>query len=232
MIVVIPDAYTKYSGSMYSSSPTIGDWESFVADDLVEYVDAHYRTIPERRARGLSGHSMGGYGTMRIGMKRPEPFGALYAMSSCCLMNQPPTQERILEQIAERGDAPSEVAFANVMSALAAAWAPNPNRPPRYFDWPYEDGKALPLVAAKWATNSPLVMVDQYVANLNRYEAIFLDVGDADGLSADNRRLDEALSRLGVEHEFELYEGDHVNRVAARFRQKLLPFFSATLEFE
>jgi len=232
MIIVIPDAFTKYSGSMYSSSPTIGDWESFVAEDLVDYIDAHYRTIPDRLSRGLSGHSMGGYGTMRIGMKRPEAFGALYAMSSCCLMNQPPSRDRIETQTAERGDEPSEVAFANVMSALAAAWAPNPNRPPRYFDWPYEDGEELPLVAAKWTTNSPLVMVDQYVPNLERYEAIFLDVGDADGLSADNKRLDAALSRLGVEHGFELYEGDHVNRIAARFRDKLLPFFSATLAFE
>src|SRR4051812_10589112 len=69
MILVHPDAFTIYNGSMYSSSPTTGDWETFVAHDLVAYVDSHYRTIPDRMSRGLSGHSMGGYGTMRIGMK-------------------------------------------------------------------------------------------------------------------------------------------------------------------
>jgi enterochelin esterase-like enzyme len=89
MILVNPDAFTKYNGSMYSSSVTIGDWESFIADDLVSYVDSHYRTIPDRKSRGLGGHSMGGYGTMRIGMKRPDVFSSLYAMSSCCLMNNP-----------------------------------------------------------------------------------------------------------------------------------------------
>ena len=89
MIIVLPDAFTVYSGSMYSNSPTTGDWESFVAHDLVDYIDAHYHTIPQRESRGLAGHSMGGYGTWRIGMKRPDVFGALYAMSSCCLLIDP-----------------------------------------------------------------------------------------------------------------------------------------------
>ena len=62
MIVVLPDSKTVHNGSMYSSSVTTGDFERFVAHDVVAYVDAHYRTIPERASRGLVGHSMGGYG--------------------------------------------------------------------------------------------------------------------------------------------------------------------------
>ena len=176
---------------------------------------------------------MGGYGTLRIGMKRPEVFGALYAMSSCCLMNQAPSQEAVEAQIAARGDAPApEGGFANALSAQAAAWAPNPQRAPRYYDFPYEDGEALPLVAAKWIANSPLVMVDQYYRNLQQYAAIALDVGDEDPLLDNNVHLDAALERLGIEHTFELYEGDHGNRVRARFREKVLPFFSSSLRFQ
>ncbi len=59
MIVVLPDSKTRHNGSMYSSSPTVGDFELFVARDLVTYVDAHYRTLPNRGSRGLVGHSMG-----------------------------------------------------------------------------------------------------------------------------------------------------------------------------
>src|ERR1035437_4205540 len=59
MIVVLPDSKTIYNGSMYSSSVTTGDFENYVAHDVVGYVDAHYRTIPSRRSRGLVGHSMG-----------------------------------------------------------------------------------------------------------------------------------------------------------------------------
>jgi S-formylglutathione hydrolase len=65
MILVNPDSWTKNGGSMYSSSPTSGDWETFMAEDLVKYIDSHYRTIATREGRGLGGHSMGGYGTVR-----------------------------------------------------------------------------------------------------------------------------------------------------------------------
>src|SRR5208283_3505882 len=85
MIVVLPDSKTVHNGSMYSSSVTTGDFEQFIAHDVVAYIDAHYRTIPKRSSRGLAGHSMGGYGASRIGMKHSDVFGSLYIMSPCCL---------------------------------------------------------------------------------------------------------------------------------------------------
>ena len=85
MIVVLPDSKTVHNGSMYSSSVTTGDFENYVAHDVVSYVDAHYRTIATRESRGLVGHSMGGYGATRIGMKHADVFGSLYIMSPCCL---------------------------------------------------------------------------------------------------------------------------------------------------
>lgn len=241
MIVVLPDAFTAYSGSMYSSSVTTGDWETYVASDLIAYVDAHYRTLPRRESRGLAGHSMGGYGTVRIGMKRPDVFGALYAMSSCCLLIDPARGgDAVLRAARERAAAPGAqqprgrpdpaAGFANALSAQAAAWAPNPDNPPEFFDLPFTDGELDPLVAGKWLANAPLLMVDQYVPSLKRYRAIALDVGDADPLGADNVRLDAALTRLRVPHSFEQYEGDHGNRVRERFAAKVLPFFSAHLD--
>jgi enterochelin esterase-like enzyme len=92
MIVVLPDAKTVHNGSMYSSSVTTGDFETFITRDLVSYIDAHYRTIADRRSRGLVGHSMGGYGATRLGMKHPDVFGALYMMSPCCLSPRDPKQ--------------------------------------------------------------------------------------------------------------------------------------------
>src|SRR6476659_10725437 len=90
MIVVLPDSKTIHNGSMYSSSVTTGDFENFIARDVVAYVDAHYRTLPTRESRGLVGHSMGGYGATRIGMKHADVFGSLYIMSPCCLAPWPP----------------------------------------------------------------------------------------------------------------------------------------------
>jgi len=249
MIIVLPDAFTKWSGSMYSSSVTTGDWESYVARDLVAYVDSHYRTIAKRESRGLSGHSMGGYGTWRIGMKRPDVFGALYAMSSCCLLidpargidpvtRPPPASGQTGETPRPPPPSPAPepqargpaAGFANALSAQAAAWAPNPDNPPNYFDLPTKNGGIDPLIAGKWLANSPLLLVDQYVPSLKRYRAIALDVGDKDPLGADNVKLDAELARLRIAHGYELYDGDHTNRVKERFAAKLLPFFSQHLD--
>ena len=231
MIVVVPDAFTKYSGSMFSNSPTTGFWETFVADDLTAYIDKRYRTIASKDSRGLAGHSMGGYGTMRIGMKQGHAFGALYAMSSCCLMNDPAAgrgapQGRGAGQGAAQGRGGG---MANALSAQAAAWAPNPKNPPEFFDVPTKDGEIQPLVAAKWVANSPLVFVDQYVPSLRSMRAIALDVGDKDPFVTTNRQLADALTRLDVQHTIEVYDGDHGNRVRERFEAHVLPFFSRHL---
>ena len=251
MILVMPDGHSKYDGSMYSSSVTSGDWESYIADDLVGYIDSHYRTIADRASRGLAGHSMGGYGTIRIGMKRPDAFSSLYILSACCLMNDPAAFAR-RAAAAPQGRAPANSdanggnsegragqngnrapggPFANVIKAEAAAWSPNPKNPPTYFDLPNGEGPEAALVAAKWAANSPLAMIDQYIPNLKRYVAIGMDVGKQDGLSKSNEQLADVLAAYGIDHSFELYDGDHVNHIADRMEQKVIPFFSEHLSF-
>ena len=191
MIQVFPDSFTVHSGSMYSNSPTTGDWEAFIAEDLINYIDSHYRTIASRESRGLAGHSMGGYGTLRIGMKHPELYAAIYPMSSCCLANNPfvpPAAGRGGDAKAKaKAFPPPDAAKAgdgkgkggrgggfDTTSALAAAWSPNPGNPPTFFDLPTKDGQVVPAVAAKWIANSPLSMVDQYWTNLKKYKAFML----------------------------------------------------------
>lgn len=229
MIVVMPSAYTAYAGSMYSSSVTTGDWETYIAEDLVSYIDGRYRTLPDRLSRGLAGHSMGGYGTVRIGMKRPDVFSSLYIMSACCLMNTPfPAPPPNAKQNDSKA---ANNAFAQVALALAAAFSPNPKNPPNYFDEPVKDGQRQPLVVAKWAAASPLAMIDQYVTSLKKYRAIALDIGLQDGLLPTNRQLDQMMTDFGVAHTFETYEGDHAGRVPQRLESKVLPFFSHQLSF-
>jgi S-formylglutathione hydrolase FrmB len=239
MILVFPDSYTIYNGSMYSNSPTTGDWETFITQDLVNYIDSHYRTIASRASRGLAGHSMGGYGTLRIGMKYPEVYAAIYPMSSCCLMNNPGAGRGAGAKQANEKAPPADAAkakggrggFGNVNFAEAAAWSPNPMNPPQFFDLPTKDGQPVPAIAAKWVANSPLAMVDQYSSNLKKYRAVMLDVGLQDGLAASNKEMDESLTRLGVPHTYETYEGDHTNHVKDRWELKVLPFFSNNLSF-
>lgn len=232
MIVVVPDANIVHEGAMYSNSVTTGNWEGFITEDLVDYIDSNYRTIATRASRGLSGHSMGGYGTLRIGMKYSEHYSSIYSMSSCCITPQgAETAEAAadLETLEEASEAPI---FSRVALSQAAAWSPNPDNPPFYFDLPYADGEAQPLIEAKWAANAPLAMMDQYIGSLRSFDAIAMDIGTEDGLISGNRQFSEALDKYDIEHTFETYEGNHTNRVAERFEGSVLPFFSEQLEFD
>jgi enterochelin esterase-like enzyme len=247
MIVVLPDSKTVYNGSMYSSSVTTGDFERFISHDVVEYIDAHYRTIPDRQSRGLVGHSMGGYGASRIGMKHPDVFGALYIMSPCCMSPMAGGGPGPADQMKERAIAgekkaagaksPADLAaqssgFAAAQYATAAAWAPDPKNPPLYFDLPTKDGVPDPEIVAKFTANSPLAFVDQYIGNLKQYRAISMDVGDQDGLRIDAGKLHDILDKYGIANNFEIYPGTHTSAVADRFQNHVLPFFSKNLCFK
>jgi enterochelin esterase-like enzyme len=85
MIVVMPDAKNKLGGSFYTNSVVNGNWEEFLAHDLVAYVDGKYRTLARPAGRGIAGHSMGGYGAILLAMKRPDVFGAVYGLSAAVL---------------------------------------------------------------------------------------------------------------------------------------------------
>jgi S-formylglutathione hydrolase FrmB len=241
MIVVLPDSKTVHNGSMYSSSVTTGDFENYVARDVVSYIDGHYRTIASRESRGLVGHSMGGYGATRIGMKHADVFGSLYIMSPCCLSPRGSGGGRG----APGGNAANDEALAAVKTpadsaklpfglraqlASAAAWSPNPRNPPLYLDLPLGDNQQA--VMAKWAANAPLAFIDQYVSGLRRYRAIAIDVGDQDGLRVDAGKLHDALDQYGIANTFEIYSGTHTSDVAVRFQEHVMPFFSRTLSFE
>lgn len=234
MIVVLPDSKTVHNGSMYSSSVTTGDFERFLSSELVSYIDSHYRSIPKRSSRGLVGHSMGGYGATRIGMKHSDVFSSLYIMSPCCLsargagpMN--PEIEKQLAAVKTPADSEKLGFGLRTTLAVAAAWSPNPQNPPLYLDLPVKDGVVQQSVIARWAANAPLAFIDQYVGNLKQYKAISIDVGDQDGLKADSGRLHETMDRFGIANSFEIYPGTHVSDVAVRFQNHVMPFFSKNL---
>ena len=237
MIVVLPDSKTIHNGSMYSSSVTTGDFESFIARDVVAYIDAHYRTFPNRNSRGLVGHSMGGYGASRIGMKHPDVFGSLYIMSPCCMSARAggpanPEMEKALEAVKTPEDSAKLSFFLRAQLASAAAWSPDPKNPPLYLDLPSKGGVTQPDVLAKWAANAPLAFIDQYIGNLRQYHAISIDVGDQDGLRTDTGKLHDILDKYGVANGFEIYQGTHTSAVSDRFQNHVMPFFSKNLCFQ
>jgi enterochelin esterase-like enzyme len=238
MIVVMPNAFTRFKGSMYSSSVTTGDWETFITKELVGYIDSHYRTLAQRESRGLAGHSMGGYGTMRLGMKSPDVFSSVYALSPCCMepgRANPAMKEMLkkVEALKTDEEVKSQSFFVLATLASAAAWSPNPKNPPFYIDLPFRDGEPVPEVQARQRANATLVMAPQYIPNLKRLKFIGMDAGTKDtSISAATKELDKILTDYGVAHFYESYDGDHLNRIAERLQTKTLPFFSEHLSFE
>jgi enterochelin esterase-like enzyme len=234
MIVVMPNAYNRFKGSMYSNSVTIGDWETFIAKELPDYIDRHYRTFSKSTARGLAGHSMGGYGTMRIGMKYPDVFSSLYLLSPCCMannVNPNPGLIKNIEKVKSIDELEQQPFFVIATLATAAAWSPNPLNPPFYLDLPYKDGKIDPDIRARFDANSTLTVIHQHISNIKQLNAIALDVGKQDwGIAPNSRALDSILNQYEIPHFFEEYEGDHVNRIAERIRTKVLPYFSEKLK--
>jgi enterochelin esterase-like enzyme len=229
-IVVVPDTLTKMGGSMYSSSVTTGDFKQFVAKDLVAYIDSHYRTIASRKGRGLAGHSMGGYGTWTVGMTYPEVFNAIYAQSACCGSPRTETVESATKMAAVPIEGVDKSGFG-MRAGLASmtAWSPNPKNPPFYADFPIKDGKIDELVIAEWANNSPLAMIPSHVWALKSFAAIASDVGTKDGLIKDDTAIHEMLDKQGIANTWATYEGTHVDHIAQRFDQVVLPFFAQHL---
>ena len=231
LIVVMPDAFTKFKGAMYGASVTTGDFPRFVAEDLVGYIDGNYRSIAEADSRGLSGHSMGGYGTLKISMRYPGVFSSIYAMAPCCLSPRDMTLEEVAAAQAMTDEAIAKAGFAEAAGAATlAAWAPDPTNPPHFFDDAARDGKIDPLFLARLHANSPLVTLPQHLPAMKALEAIRLEVGDKDFLLGDDTWMHEELDRFGVAHEWRIFEGDHGNRVKARIRSDLLPFFGEHLD--
>ena len=231
-IVVAPDSDTLLHGSMYSDSVTVGNFETFTAKELVRYIDSHYRTIARRDSRGLFGHSMGGYGTLRLGMKHPDVFSAIYAMNPCCLMPRPfnaeegRKYERLTPETLKTADFGAQTTWA-----VAVTWSPNPSKPPFYADMATKDGVVDPLVLAKWSANALVAMVPQYLPALRSMTAIGMDTGDKDFVHTDDEAMHAELLKFGIRHDWELYEGDHGNRVSERLEKVVFPFFAKHLSF-
>src|SRR5437762_1188681 len=207
----------------------------------VIYVDRKYRTLRTRRARGIAGHSMGGYGALRIAMRHPETFSAVYALSAYGLAFADSVEGayeknwRAALALSSWQDYPKAGFITDLLMAFGAANAPDLHNPPFYVSLPYiASGDSLVLdrrIARRWSMR-PLEMAPDHVANLRRLSIAF-DAGTTDGfkdIPIRANELDELLSSLKVPHSFELYEGGHGDHIRARIETKMLPFFSRVLE--
>ena len=258
MIVVVASGDSKMGGSFYVNSPVTGNWEDHIVKDVVGYVDANFRTLAQAESRGITGHSMGGFGALHIAMHHPDVFGAVYSMSpglfdenglaESFMFAQETLIRDFVEFEAELAALPLEDAQRRMFMppeqfslAYGYAFAPNPDRQPPYFDYPYKevDGELVrdDAIWKKWESGFGGIAEEavQYKDNLLQLKGIVVDYGIHDENPWIPKGADyygEQLTAAGIPVTVESYNGNHFNQLGERIREHMLPFFSNLLAFE
>ena len=247
VILVAADYSTPTPGCFFENSSTTGRWMDFTVEELVPFIDGHFRTLAKRESRGLAGDFMGGYGALKFAMLYPGLFSVVYALhpvgtgTGLVPMASRPDWRKIHEARSFR-DLDGDV-FAQVFTAMAQAFLPNPQRPPFYCDFMMEpDNGELKQNAANTVKLQDAFLLDHMLSekadNLRKMRAIRFDWARYDSNQdhvfaneAFTRRLDE----LGIDHEAEEYNavpGVKNWTLDGRVATEMLPFFGRYLTFE
>ncbi|MET9225872.1 alpha/beta hydrolase-fold protein [Lentzea sp. NPDC003310] len=229
-VVVYVDAWTSYGGSQFVDSPGTGRYHSYLCDEVVPWVDAHYRTIPDRESRAIAGKSSGGFGAMITPMLRPDLFGALAthagdALYELCYLADFGKAARALRGYdhdvqAWWADFRSRTAFTKPedvdllgLLGVAACFSADDDGTPRL---PFDPltGAPVPELWQRWLDWDPVLMVAGHADAVRSLRAVWIDAGTRDeyylDLGAQAFRREIAAAGLRDERvHFELFDAGH-----------------------
>ncbi|MCB2412417.1 hypothetical protein LGT39_06085 [Demequina sp. TTPB684] len=250
MIVVTVTGANELGGGWYTDSSATGRWEQALVAEIVPYIDDHYRTVESREARGLAGHSMGGYGALTIGMKHADVFGSVFALAPAMageqgidvpqLFGSESRARSVLASMESLDGLDGEALLdemvtsqANFEFSYGTAFAPSPEPP--YFRYPYSlaNGEIVrdDAVWAQWQAGfgNTEVELARHRDDLQSLVALGLDCGVNDELTwivEGCEFIDAELTELEVPHVYTLHEGNHTSLFAQRLPDVMLPFFA------
>ncbi|HEY3726568.1 MAG TPA: alpha/beta hydrolase-fold protein [Solirubrobacteraceae bacterium] len=229
-VVVFVDAWTSLGGSQFLNSSSTGRYLDYLCDEVVPFVDSRYPTLGGREHRGIAGKSSGGYGAMVVPMLRPDVFGGLAshagdALFECCYQRDFPVIARRLrddfdgsydvlrQRMAEEPTFNwSRYGEAISIYAYACAYTPDPQRPGEAL-LPFDTatGRLNEEVWERWLALDPVRMAEPHADALRSMRRIYLDAGKQDEFFLDlgAQAFAAELTRLGIDHTLELFEGAH-----------------------
>ncbi|GCE11146.1 alpha/beta hydrolase [Tengunoibacter tsumagoiensis] len=228
-IMVWVDCWTSYGGSQFVDSPGTGRYHTYLCDEIVPWIDAHYRTVPAAAHRGIAGKSSGGYGAMITPMLRPDLWGGLAthagdALFEMCYLLDFPSSIRTLRdrysgsfenfwQEFKTRPAFTKSGDETLLNdwCMAACYSADPDGTVRL---PYDPrtGVLIPEVWERWLAWDPVRMVPQHAEILRNMKAIYIDAGRRDQyfLDVGANAFRAALEKIGVtDLFFELFDGTH-----------------------
>lgn len=223
IIVIKPNGdIGPWAGSMYTNSELYGDFEDYIVYDLVEFIDSTYKTISLRDKRVVMGHSMGGYGSMKMVLLHPDIFCGVAAHSGPLDFNQ--MHLWISPVLIENGGAPIPIynptagPFTYLLYTATGAFSPNLNNTPYPVDFLIDNmGVIIDSVFNRWLLHDPARLVANITPSSDL--AIYFDCGIQDELffHAFNIGFADTLSSLGFHYIFQSYTGNHSNQIVNRF---------------
>ena len=237
MILVFPDGTNGIGGGSLVKSSTIGDYETYITRDVVNYVDTHYRTLPTRDSRGLAGCSNGGTSSMRLGLKYPNLFSVVAATGGEW-DSSPEVRPYDVETVHRLKELPRGVGDLDWVTQwwvqLAAGAAPDPDNPPFYAEMPFRivDGRGefVPEVVAKIVEQDAAQEARRYLQQPVRLQGIRIEHGTYDTTNAPSiHRFKQVLDDLGIEHEYVEVNSDHCG---GDWEAASLKYLSDKLAFE
>ena len=239
-ILVAVDMTTPVGTSWFVNSPVTGNWENFIVQELVPYMDVNFRTIPNRDSRAIAGIFMGGYGALRLAMVHPEVFGIVYAMhpvgtgSGLKILASLPNWD-LMAKAKSMNDIKSD-GYSAIFTSIFQAFLPNPDKPPLFIDFTAHkeadklviDTKQMERLRNNFFIES---LVQQYAENLKSLRGFKFD-WDRSDLNQDhvysNQALTHKLNELGIVHEAEEFNGTWGETywgADGRIYSEVLPFF-------
>jgi S-formylglutathione hydrolase FrmB len=227
-ILVVPDCFTKLGGSQYVNSSYLGPYEDHIVRELVPFVDAHYPTLPGRRA--IMGKSSGGFGAMHLSMHHPRTFPVVASLSGDCwfewchapsflgclraLLPHDGDPSRFLADFLAKPQLEGDRFEALNALAMSACFSPNPSSS-LGFDLPFDlrTGARIDSVWQRWLAFDPLHAARAHAEQWRQLELLHLECGlrDEYHLQWGLRQLVDILRELGVPHEHEEHPGTHRN---------------------
>ena len=228
-IIVRPDGSTSpYLGSFYTNSALYGDFEDYIIYDLIEHIDNTYRTIDHRLYRGISGHSMGGYGATKLGIKYYDLFGSVSSHSGALVF------DNLTDLIPDLMDEtwwnpfglfmPTNGLVSLFMFGASGAFSPNLDLLPWYVDLPVDyNGDVIQSVWDLWMPHDPQRIAQDSISVLPLLD-YYLDCGDQDEYYFEAHAMDfhAFLDSFNLDHEYHIYSGYHWTNIDSRYAFSLI----------
>ncbi len=230
-IVVYVDAWTAYGGSQFVDSPGTGKYHSYLCEEIVPWVDSHYRTLADREHRAIMGKSSGGFGAMITPMLRPDLFGnlATHAGDTLYEFGYIPEFAKSVRHL--RGydgdifrwweDFRSRTSFTKaedhdllMLLGVSACFSAREDGTP---ELPFDPatGVLRPEVWQRWLDWDPVRMAPKYADALRSLNSIWIDAGTRDEwyLDIGAQAFRDQLTSIGIPEEkiyFELFDATHM----------------------